>query len=99
MWGSSRAAHRLQEAVDNFGWTDGEIIDVQLSVTATFVADRGCVYQRVPLALNRRVDKGAGACAGDVPTRGHGAQSFEARAPSGARAPQDEVRAFAHPTK
>src|SRR5436309_692219 len=28
--------------------------------------------QQVPLALNRRVGKGAGACAGDVPTRGHG---------------------------
>ena len=42
-------------------------------VTATFVADRGCVYQRVPLTLNCRVGKGAGACAGAVPTHGHGA--------------------------
>src|SRR5947199_6268574 len=58
--------------------------------------------QRVPRSLNRRVGKGAGACAGDMPTRAHVAQSFEARAPSfearapsGARAPQDEVGARA----
>src|SRR5437660_1210200 len=45
--------------------------------------DANGISQRFPLALNRRVGKGAGACVGDVPTRAHVAQE----------------RAFAHPTR
>jgi hypothetical protein len=40
MWGSCRAAHRLQEAVDNFGSTAGEIIALR-----TFL----CVVRRGPV--------------------------------------------------